>query len=214
MGELGAGMQKGSRMAFLRSSSLFEPGLVVRGAGVRLRLPVMGDFADWAELRALSRQHLRPYEPQWAADELTLSAYRRRMRHYQGELRNQTGCAFFLFTEPAETLVGGVTLSNIRRGVAQAASVGYWLGRPYVRRGLMSAALAAIKPFCFEELRLHRLEAACLPTNRASLATLAKAGFREEGLARGYLRIDGRWQDHVLLALLAEDWDAERMRQP
>lgn len=201
-------------MAFLRSPSLIEPSLVVRGSGVCLRLPQLADFAEWAALRGLSREHLRPFEPQWAADELTIGAFRRRLRHYQTELRNQTGCAFLVTTEADDTVVGGVTLSNIRRGVSQSASIGYWIGRPHVRRGLMSAALAAIKPFCFEELRLHRLEAACLASNQASLATLRRAAFREEGLARGYLRIDGRWQDHVLFGLLAEDWDRERTRRP
>lgn len=201
-------------MAFLRSPSYFEAALILRGAGVRLRPPVMADYADWAELRSGSRQHLMPYEPQWAIDELTRGAYRRRMRHYQTELRNQTGCAFFILTDPDSALVGGITLSNIRRGVAQSASIGYWIGRPFVRRGLMTAALAAIKPFCFEELRLHRIEAACIPTNQASLATLRRAGFREEGLARGYLRINGEWQDHTLFALLAEDWHNARTASP
>jgi ribosomal-protein-alanine N-acetyltransferase len=98
-----------------------------------------------------------------------------------------------------------VTLTNIRRGVAQAASVGYWIGGPFARRGYMTAAMKALMPFSFQGLRLHRVEAACIPTNAASIALLERSGFRREGHAREYLCINGAWQDHLLYARLADD---------
>ena len=97
-------------------------------------------------------------------------------------------------------LVGGLALANIRRGVAQAGSLGYWVGAPYVRRGYMTAAVRALIPVAFDVLRLHRLEAACIPTNLASVRLLEKTGFRREGYARAYLCINGIWQDHLLYA--------------
>jgi ribosomal-protein-alanine N-acetyltransferase len=153
----------------------------------------------------VSREHLTPWEPQWARDELARSAFRRRLRQYQRELRDDQSYAFFIFREADDTLVGGLTLGSIRRGVAQAASVGYWIGLPYTGRGYMTDALGTMVPFAFGTLGLHRLEAACLPHNAASSRVLEKIGFRREGLARHYLKINGVWQDHDLYALLQDD---------
>jgi [ribosomal protein S5]-alanine N-acetyltransferase len=101
-------------------------------------------------------------------------------------------------------LVGGLTLANIRRGVAQACSLGYWMGLPFVRHGYMTAAVRAVVPFAFATLRLHRIEAACIPTNAGSIRLLEKNGFVREGYAREYLCINGIWQDHLLFARLKD----------
>jgi [ribosomal protein S5]-alanine N-acetyltransferase len=192
-------------MAFLRSSPSIDPDADIRGERVVLRFPAMSDYAAWAELRALSRQHLTPWEPQWARDELTRSSFRRRLRHAQREVRDDLGYAYLVFAETPSVLVGGLNISNVRRGIAQTASIGYWIGAPYAGRGLMTDAVRAVTQLAFATLRLNRLEAACLPGNIASARVLAKAGFRLEGRARQYLKIDGRWQDHDLYALLHDD---------
>lgn len=192
-------------MAFLRSGIGSDWLPHVRVDGIHLRPPIMGDYGAWAELRAQSRDHLVPWEPQWTRDELSRDAFRRRVRHYQRELREDLGYAFFLFREADERLLGGITISNVRRGVTQAAAVGYWIGKPYAGRGGMTKALSGIVRFAFDELKLHRLEAACMPTNSASIRVLEKNGFQREGLARRYLKINGVWQDHLLYATLADD---------
>jgi [ribosomal protein S5]-alanine N-acetyltransferase len=192
-------------MAFLRSTSGIDAEAEVHGRHVFLRHPAMGDYSAWAELRAMSRQHLTVWEPQWARDELTRSAFRRRLRQYQRELRDDQGYAFLIFRHADSTLLGGLSISNVRRGVAQAASVGYWIGAPHVRRGHMTDAVGAVLPFAFATLGLHRLEAACLPHNLASTRVLEKVGFKREGMARRYLKINGIWQDHDLFALLQDD---------
>ncbi len=191
-------------MAFSRSI-LPDVDAEVRGRQVYLRQPAMGDYSAWAELRALSRQHLTVWEPLWTRDELSRSAFRRRLRQYQREMREDQGYAFLIFREGDATLVGGLTISNVRRGVAQSASVGYWMGLPHVRCGYMTDALRAVVPFAFGTLGLHRLEAACLPHNAPSARVLEKAGFRREGTARRYLKINDIWQDHDLYALLHDD---------
>lgn len=192
-------------MAFLRSSSGFDMDAEVRGAQVSLRQPTMGDYPAWAQLRALSRHHLTLWEPQWSRDELSRSAFRRRLRQYQREQRDDQGYAFFIMHQADGTLLGSITLSNVRRGVAQSASVGYWIGLPHVRRGHMTDAVGAATRFAFAVLGLHRLEAACLPHNAASTRVLEKSGFLREGRARQYLKINGVWQDHDLFALLHAD---------
>lgn len=193
-------------MAFLRPLQSTEPAPGPRAGGVVLRVPQLSDFSAWSHLRAVSRAHLTTYEPQWAYDELTRPAFRDRIKRYHRDAKCDLGYAFFAFAADSGELVGGISLSNVRRGIAQAASVGYWIGQPHVRRGFASRALSSITAFAFEELRLHRLEAACMPSNAASLATLAGGGFRREGLATRYLKIAGRWEDHVLFALTIEDW--------
>ena len=97
-----------------------------------------------------------------------------------------------------------MTLANVRRGVAQAGSLGYWMGQPFVDRGYMTAAVRAVIPFAFGTLRLHRLEAACIPTNTASIRLLENTGFVREGYARDYLCINGIWQDHLLYGRLKD----------
>jgi ribosomal-protein-alanine N-acetyltransferase len=157
------------------------------------------------ELREKSRAFLTPWEPTWPADDLTRPAFRRRLRRYAEDVRSDQAYAFFVFRQSDNALVGGLTLANVRRGVAQAGSLGYWMGAPYARHGFMSEAVRSLIPFAFGPLRLHRLEAACIPTNAASIGLLENCGFQREGLARKYLCINGLWQDHFLFALLITD---------
>jgi ribosomal-protein-alanine N-acetyltransferase len=102
-------------------------------------------------------------------------------------------------------LLGGITIGGIRRGVAQAASLGYWMGAPHAGKGRMTRAVAAAVAFGFSTLRLHRLEAACIPSNVASATLLERNGFQREGFARAYLCINGAWRDHCLFARLESD---------
>ena len=178
---------------------------VLQGDGVHLRYPEASDYTQWSEVRGASREFLSPWEPTWAQDELTRLAYRRRLRRYESEIRDDAAYPFFVFRNADNRLLGGCTLSNVRRGVCQSASVGYWVGLPYARQGYTTAAVKAIFPFVFDVLGLHRLEAACIPENEPSRRLLRKIGFQEEGHARGYLQINGEWRDHILFALLEDD---------
>lgn len=180
-------------------------GLTLEHGRVVLRPPRLKDWGEWARLREASRGFLVPWEPTWPHDALSRAAYRRRLRQYAEEARQGTGYSFLVWRRADGALLGGVTLTNVRRGVAQSASLGYWIGAPYARQGYMSEALTAVLDFAFRRLGLHRVEAACLPSNAASRGLLAKIGFREEGYAREYLRINGMWQDHVLFAVLRHD---------
>ena len=192
-------------MALFRSVSRFDTPADIEGAGVFLRAPQMADFADWASLREQSRAFLAPWEPEWPADDLTRGAFRNRLRRYANEMQEDSGYSFLIFRTADHALLGGVTLSNVRRGVAQSANLGYWIGVQHARRGYMSAAVAALVPFAHGSLRLRRIEAACLPENAVSVRLLEKLGFRREGYARQYLCIAGKWQDHLLYARLSSD---------
>src|SRR3954465_41723 len=194
-------------MAFFRSVPLSEATPAIAGKGVLLRPPQMADFSEWAALREASRDFLTPWEPTWPADDLTRASFRRRIKRYSEDQRGDLSYPFFIFSKRENVLVGGLTLTNIRRGCAQAGSLGYWMGAPYARQGYMTAGVRAVLPFAFATLRLHRVEAACIPDNVASVRLLEKTGFRREGFARQYLCIDGIWQDHLLFGRLKDDRD-------
>jgi [ribosomal protein S5]-alanine N-acetyltransferase len=192
-------------MAFFRTTSLADLGPSIAGEGVVLRTPQMADWTDWARLREESRHFLTPWEPTWPADDLTRAAFRRRIKRYSEDQRGDLAYAFFIFSKEDSALLGGLTLANIRRGCAQAGSLGYWMGARYANKGYMTAAVRALMPFAFGTLKLHRIEAACIPANVASIRLLERVGFRREGFARQYLCIDGVWQDHLLFARLEGD---------
>lgn len=192
-------------MALFRTASFSEQYPAIDGERVYLRAPQMSDHMEWSALREASRGFLTPWEPIWPADDLTRAAFRRRLKRYSEDQRNDQAYPFFVFRRADHTLVGGMTLANIRRGCAQAGSLGYWMGAAYAGQGYMTAAVQMLVPFALETLRLHRLEAACIPTNAASISLLERTGFKREGYARQYLCIDGRWQDHLLYARMRGD---------
>jgi ribosomal-protein-alanine N-acetyltransferase len=175
-----------------------ESGLRIEGEGVWLRPPRASDYPEWRDVRAVSRAFLQPWEPTWPADDLSRAAFRRRLLAYARDREAGVAYPFFVFRAADDALSGGITLSNVRRGVAQMGSIGYWCGRPYTRQGLTLAGVKAVCEFAFRTLALHRLEAACIPDNAPSRRLLAKAGFVEEGFAQAYLKINGGWRDHVL----------------
>lgn len=199
-------MMQSRPMAFMRG--LTFPGgqqPVIKGQSVYLRYPRIADYISWARLRGESREFLAKWEPVWADDELTRGAFRRRIKRYHKETRLDSAYVFFVFRTSDDTLMGGCTLSNVRRGVTQCCALGYWIGARFARQGYMTDAVRALIPFVFGTLGLHRIEAACLPENEPSRSLLAKIGFREEGLARKYLLINGEWSDHVQFALLEDE---------
>lgn len=177
----------------------------LEGTNLYLRLARRSDWRSWVALRRESRDFLTPWEPLWRENALGRAQFLRRVRVQRAEARSGTAFGFLIFRNADDALLGGITLSNIRRGVAQSASLGYWIGASHARQGYMSEGLDRLLTFSFVDLGLNRIEAACLPHNEASRALLLKSGFQQEGLARSYLRINGAWQDHLLFAILANE---------
>ncbi|WP_456385830.1 GNAT family N-acetyltransferase [Profundibacter sp.] len=170
-----------------------------------LRAPQHSDFRNWSTLRQNSEGFLTPWEPTWSKDHLTRKGYSNRV--YWSTRSINAGSAVPVFLERREDgmLLGAITLDNIRRGPAQAGTMGYWVGAQFAREGYMSEAIAALTHYAFTTLDLSRIEAACLPENAPSRGVLEKSGFKYEGVAQSYLQIDGRWRNHVLYANLRSD---------
>ncbi|GAB4259751.1 MAG: GNAT family protein [Pararhodobacter sp.] len=170
-----------------------------------LRLPEHTDFRAWSALREHSARFLIPWEPTWSPDHLTRRNFTARVHWAVRSHRQGTGLPLFLIRHADQQLLGAITLDNIRRGPAQAGTVGYWIGQPFARQGYMREAITALVRYAFTEMDLSRIEAACLPENAASRAVLEKTGFKYEGVAQSYLQINGRWRNHVLYANLRGD---------
>lgn len=182
-----------------------RPHLVLETADLQLRLPQMVDYSGWMDLRQSSEAFLTPWEPIRPREYYGRTAFRNRTFWAQRSLAQGRAVPLFLFRRQDGALVGGITLDNIRRGPSQAATVGYWMGQPFIRHGYMRQAVDAVVDYAFSTLDLSRIEAACLPENKPSRALLEQAGFKYEGVAQSYLQIAGRWRTHVLYANLRTD---------
>jgi ribosomal-protein-alanine N-acetyltransferase len=178
---------------------------LIRTQNLILRAPLAGDYPAWAALRMESREFLTPWEPVWSEDDLTRTSFRLRAKRATREIASDEAYSLFIFEARSETLLGGLTLGLVRRGVAQACTLGYWMGQRHAGKGHMTEAVRGALTFAFSDLALHRVEAACLPHNEPSRRLLERVGFQREGEARGYLRINGVWADHLLYGMLAAD---------
>lgn len=172
----------------------------MEGNNVCLRHPELNDYAEWAALRGSSAEFLQPWEPRWPRDDLSRISFRDRLRRYSNEINAGTGYPFFISRLSDGALLGGITLGHVRRGVSQSAQIGYWIGEEHAGQGYMSEGLKLLCEYSFTRHGLHRLEAACIPSNDRSIRLLEKTGFEREGLLRSYLKINGKWQDHILFS--------------
>ncbi len=179
--------------------------LTVNTERMILRPPQHGDHRAWADLRRASADFLTPWEPTWATDHLTRKAFTNRVYWSRRAIANGQAVPLFMFARQDDTLLGAITLDNIKRGPAQSATLGYWVGARFARQGYMREAIEAVVHHAFHELDLSRVQGACLPENKASRGVLEKTGFKYEGVAQSYLQINGRWRTHVLYANLRGD---------
>ena len=187
------------------TEGFFRLPIELRGPFVTLRRVSRGVESEWLSLRRRSRDFLQPWEPLWSSDVLTPRGFSLFLEYHGKGWREGILRGFLIFRNDDGGLVGGITFSNIRYGANLTASVGYWIGIDYVRRGYMREALALILDYGFVEMGLNRVEASCMPDNRPSTRLLLRCGFQIEGEGRSYLYINGVWEDHLLFAILAKD---------
>ena len=176
------------------------------GERVFLRPPKRRDALKWQKLRMSSKSFLVPWEPSWDAASCSRRAYLRYFKNSNYLANMDRAYSFLIFKTDDKTLLGGINVGNVRRGVAQSASLGYWIGEKHSRNGYMKEALKLLIPSLFVDLRLNRIEAATLQENIASKNLLKKIGFKKEGVLRKYLKINGTWRDHILYGLLENDF--------
>ena len=179
--------------------------LLIQTDRLDLRLPQLSDHKNWSQLRFESKEFLTPWEPTWSHDHLLRRPFINRVNWAKRSIQNGTAIPLFIINRNEGALIGAITLDNIRRGPNQTATMGYWIGLPYVRKGFMSGAISALVHYAFGTLDISRIESACLPENTPSRKVLEKCGFKYEGVAQAYIQIDGRWRTHVLYSSLRYD---------
>jgi ribosomal-protein-alanine N-acetyltransferase len=185
-------------------------GTIIKGTRVMLRAPSLHDAQNWINLRSLSADFLIPFEPAWPKGSLSVDFYDAQWRRLQRRWVQDREYAFLIFQKSSDNsnincggaLLGGITINDVRRGVYQSATLGYWMGLPYAGQGFMKEAAMLATRFAFDQLHLHRLDASCLPDNAPSLSVLRSIGMREIGLSRDYMQINYVWRDHLLLEKL------------
>lgn len=191
---------------------------------VRLRPLRRREAAAWSALRKRNAEWLVPWEatppggpPTFRAD---LATYLVMVRSLGREARAGRALPFAIHYDGV--LVGQLTVSSVIRGSLESASVGYWVDQRIAGRGVMPSALALSVDHCLGPVGLHRIEANVRPENTASRRVVEKLGFREEGLRRRLLHIDGDWRDHLCYAVTTDDvpegvlarWRAVRHQDP
>lgn len=175
------------------------------GGGIHLRHPGWGEFEAWTALRRANADYLQPWEPAWSDDHLSRNAYRARLSRFKKMVAGDTAYPFHVFRSSDNAFIGACNLVTVTRDVSQRAALGYWIGQDYARQGFARAAVRRVCRLAFEDLRLHRVEAAIQPENKPSIRVIKAAGFQREGMCRDYLKIGGEWRDHILFSRLSTD---------
>lgn len=178
--------------------------LIIKGSRIVLCTPRRSDFALWRRAREDSHAHLEPWKPTWLENTNSYEGWRIRLDAWKKAARHGTGHAFLIFEAGENNLLGGVSLTNIRRGAAQTGLLGYWLAANAEAKGYMSEAVQLICNWAYEELGLCRIEAGTLPENMRSRNVLERCGFQIEGTARSYLQIAGKRRDHLIYAFIPD----------
>ncbi|MET9026777.1 GNAT family protein [Nocardia sp. NPDC004168] len=178
----------------------------VAAGQVTLRPVRLRDAAAWSRIRLRDRAHLEPWEPTgrgaWEARNHA-SNWPSLWSSLKAEARR--GAMIPLVIEVDGAFGGQLTVGNIVRGALRSAWIGYWVAKDLSGQGVATAALALGLDHCFGPVGLHRVEATVRPENLASQAVLRNVGFREEGLLRRYLDVDGAWRDHLLVGMTVEE---------
>lgn len=172
------------------------------GERIFLRLPEMRDAGAWCMAIQKNKDFLKPWSPASAIRHIHKKGFAARHALWRFDSRTGVAHVFFIFDRDTQNLIGGITLGNIIRGAGQMATLGYWMDREMNGKGYMTEAVGVVSRFAFDTLGLHRLQAGCLLDNIASHRVLLKNGFAAEGIAKGYIKIDGQWQDHLIFAKL------------
>ena len=172
---------------------------------VLIRPPRRRDWKAWVKLRISSYDFLKRWEPHWDVDKCNRSTFMRQLRFQKTRAVYDQAYTFLCFKKNDKTLIGGVNISNIERGVMQTGNIGYWLGKDFTSQGYMREIIFALLPYIFNQIKLHRIQAYTLEENISSRNLLESLNFKNEGILRKSMKIDNVWRDHMLYSKLNSD---------
>ncbi len=178
----------------------------VRGSRHLLRGFTPEDSEALLRLRLENRSFLEPFEPTRTEDFFTGRGQLQEIEQGMRDAAADRAYPFGVFSLDGGTLIGALRLSSVVRGAWHNANLGYFIGREHNGRGAGTEAVGLALRYAFGNVALHRVQAAVMPENRASIRVLEKNSFRHEGHALRYLRIAGEWRDHEIFAITREEW--------
>jgi [ribosomal protein S5]-alanine N-acetyltransferase len=176
------------------------------GKHIHLRPFQLTDAPELLALRKRNQAFLRPFEPHMPDHHFTLEGQREGIEAAIRKWENDVGYTFGIFTVDSHELIGRLSLSNVVRGAWHSCTIGYFLDESRNGQGLTTEAVRLAVEFAFDDAKLHRVQGAVMPRNLGSIRVLEKVGFRHEGLARYYLKINENWEDHNIYSITVEDW--------
>ncbi|MBS8265682.1 N-acetyltransferase [Mesobacillus boroniphilus] len=160
------------------------------------------DIEASLDMQRRNREFFEKYSMTRSDDFYTKQAQAKRIRQQKEDRSNDAGYSFGIFKKKGDELIGAISLFQILRDDLQSAFIGYFLDKDHNGKGYATEAVELIVDFAFCELKLHRIEAGVMPHNLASIRVLEKAGFHKEGIARKNVKINGKWEDHQVLAII------------
>ena len=178
-----------------------------------LRLPTLSDYKSWVILRRSSENFLNKWEPEKDSNYYSKTNFNQRVKWAKKNFNSKNVIHLFIFLRSNNLLVGGITLDNIRYGPFQSATLGYWLGEEFSKKGIMTESLNSVMIYASNNVGISRIEAATLPNNIASRRLLEKCNFKYEGVGQYYLQIRGKWQHHILYAITFDSRKSKSKKQ-
>lgn len=178
--------------------------IALESARTAMRIPMASDAQALLRYRIENRGHLSPWEPLREDSYYSVEHCAQSIADARETARLDRGYPFAVFDRQAGEMIATFNFANIVRGAFQACHLGYGAAASWQGKGLMFEVLQAGLAFAFGDLKLHRVMANYMPGNERSARLLERLGFEREGYAKRYLHIAGRWEDHVLTALVRE----------
>lgn len=178
----------------------------IQGDKIYLRFFEKGDAEAYTELQIRNREFFKNYVTTRSDKFYTLEYQKQFIKNTIVQRENDENYVFAICETNTDKVVGNVALTEVLRGPLQSCYIGYSLDLTCNGKGYMSEAVKLAVKFGFEELKLHRIEAGVMPHNGRSIRVLEKAGFQKEGIARKNVNINGKWEDHQVLAIIEEDY--------
>lgn len=193
-------------LSFLRGRDAVAP---LSSDRLLLREMTLRDQLAWIDLRNANAMWLKPWDPTNPLGAPEPMSFRAMLAAKRAAAHAGTGYSWVMTLPQLHSknppIIGQISVSGIQYGAARTASIGYWIDSSHAGFGLMPEACALVIDHCFQTLALHRLEINIRPENAASLRVVQKLGFRDEGVRKGFLHIDGAWRDHRTFALNREE---------
>ncbi len=172
------------------------------GERVYIRSFELTDAEEKLAMLIKNKDFFQLYSPTKNEDYYTLEVQKTGIQNLIKEQEEGQRYGFGIFSKDTDALIGSVTLSWIARGALQSCYIGYELDQAQNGKGYMTEAVKLTVDFAFQELQLHRIEAGVMPRNIGSIRVLEKAGFHKEGIAIENVKINGKWEDHQILAII------------